>query len=162
MQQGATAVVVLLKRQKWQQHEAERTAIAQEAARPPRAIRHSARNHKGPHTAAAVQAGPGRRQPSPPGHPIAASSPVGMRFTGTIPKNRPATSTNSYQSVQEDRSRTREKCGYSGGRSTTARSVSRHSTNSFRSTTPYQPYKGHIHECSAGPRDRWGNRCWVC
>ena len=110
VQEGAAAVVVLLKRQTWQQHEAERAAIAKEAARPmtpSQATKHSAWNPNGSHSAAAVQAGPSRRQPSPPGHPIAASSPVGMRFTGTIPKNRPATSTNSYQCVQEDRSRTR-------------------------------------------------------
>ena len=87
VQQGATAVVVLLKRQKWQQHELERAAIAQEAARPltpPKATSQAARNPNGSHTAAAVQAGPSRRQSSPLGLPIAASSPVGMRFTGTI------------------------------------------------------------------------------
>ena len=57
VQQGATAVVVLLKRQKWQQHELERAAIAQEAARPltpPRATSQAARNPNGSHTAAAV------------------------------------------------------------------------------------------------------------
>ena len=81
---------------------------------------------------------------------------MGTRFTGTIPKIRQASNNNSYQSVQEDRSRTREKCGYSGGRNA-ARSYSRHS-NSSRSTTPHQPYRGQIQDGSAGPRDRWGNR----
>ena len=150
-----------MKRQKWQENELESAAITEESARPlthPRAISQAARNPNGSHTAAAVQSGNSTRQSSPPGQPIATSSPVGMRFTGTIPKHRAGTSTNTYQSVQEDRSRTRQKCEYSGGRSTTARSVSRHSNNSYRSSTPHQPYRGHIEEGSAGPRDRLGNR----
>ena len=71
---------------------------------------------------------------------------------GTIPKIRQAS--NSYQAVQEDRSRTRAKCGFTGGR---ARSNSRHS-NSSRSSTPHQPHQGQIQHGSAGPRDRLGNR----
>ena len=149
-------MVKLVKRQTWQQHEAERAAIVREATRPmspPRAKASSARNPPGS-TTAASQAGPSRRLPSPaPGHPIATSSPVGSRFVGTIPKIRQA-SNNSYQAVQEDRSRTRAKCGFTGGR---ARSNSRHS-NSSRSSTPHQPHQGQIQHGSAGPRDRLGNR----
>ena len=51
------------------------------------------------------------------------------------------------------RRETREKCGRS-----TSRSYSRRSTNSSRSTTPHQPYRGQIQEGSAGPRDGWCNR----
>ena len=47
---------------------------------------------------------------------------------------------------------------FPGLRGTTARSVSRHSTNTYSGSTPHQPYMGHIEEGSAGPRDRWGNR----
>ena len=158
VQDGATAVVKLVQRQKWLQHKAERAVIAREANRPmspARANTSSARNPSGSRPAAS-QAGPSRRLPSPPpGHPIATSSPVGSRFVGTIPKIRQA-SNNSYQAVQEDRSRTREKCGFTGGRSA-ARSNSRHS-NSSRSSTPHQPYLGQIQHGSAVPRDRLGNR----
>ena len=84
---------------------------------------------------------------------------MGLRFTGTIPKHRTGTTnTTTFQSVQENRSRTRQKCGYSGGRSTTARSVDRRSTTTYSGSTPHQPYMGHIEEVSAGPRDHWGNR----
>ena len=101
VQEGAAAVVKLVKRQTWQQHEAERAAIVKEATRPmspPRANTSSARNPNGS-TTAATQAGPSRRLPSPPGHPIATSSPVGTRFVGTIPKIRKASNNNSYQAV---------------------------------------------------------------
>ena len=154
VQDGAAAVVKLVQRQKWQQHQAERAAIAREANRPmspARAITSTARDPSGSRPAAS-QAGPSRRLPSPtPGHPMATSSPVGSRFVGTIPKLRQGQNPN--HAAQADRSRNRAKCGFTGGR---ARSQSRHS-NSSRSSTPHQPYTGQ-HHGSAGPRDRLGNR----
>ena len=116
VQQGGKAVVVLLKRQKWQEHELERAAIAAETARPltpPRATSQAARNPHGSNVAAAVPTGTSSRQSSPPGPPIAASSPVRQRPTGTIPKHKTGTS-NTFQTIQEERSRSRQRCGYSG------------------------------------------------
>ena len=85
--------------------------------------------------------------------PLVALWTVGTRFVGTIPKLR-QWQNNPYHAVQEDRLRTRAKCGFTGGR---ARSHSRNS-NSSRSSTPHQPYTGQLQHRSAGPRDRLGNR----
>ena len=118
---------------------------------PPRATSQAARNPHGSNVAAANPTGTSEKQSSPPGPPIAASSPVRQRPTGTIPKHKTGTS-----NIQEERFR--QHCRYSGGRSTTARSVDRRFTTTYSGSQPHQPYMGHIQETSAGPRDRWGNR----
>ena len=113
VQDGAAAVVKLVKRQTWQLHEAERAAIVREATRPmspPRAKSSTARNPSGS-TPAASQAGPSRRLPSQPRHPTATSSPVGTRFLGTIPKIRQSSSTRGrLQDKGELRLHRREVC----------------------------------------------------
>ena len=154
VQSGTVAVVKLLQRQRWQQQQAEKAAIAREAKghkSPPRAITISSTTRGQAGSASpASQAGPSRpRLPSPtPGLPRATSSPVG-RFVGTIPKLKKGQ--NTITDAQAERSRNRAKCGYRGR----ARSQSR---TSSRSSTPHnQPYMGQ-HHGSAGPRDRLGNR----
>ena len=160
VQRGGKVVVVLLKRKKFQEHELERAAIAAEAARtltPPRATSPATRHPHGSNVAAVVPTVTSTRQSSPPGPPIAASNPVRQRPTWTIPKHKTRTS-NTFQSIQEERPRSRQRCGYSGGRSTTARSVDKRSTTTYSGSQPHQHTMGHIQETSAGPRDRWGNR----
>ena len=88
VQDGAAAVVKLVKRQIWRLHEAERAAIVREVTRPmsPAKDKSSSARNPSRSTPDASQAGPSRRLPSPTGHPIATNSPVGTRFVGTIPK----------------------------------------------------------------------------
>ena len=141
-------------RQKW--HQAERAAIAREATRPmsPASSKTSSAKNPTGLTPAASKAGTSRRLPSPtPGNPIATSIPVGTRLVGTIPKLRQGQN-NPYHAAQEDRSWTRAKCSFTGGR---ARSHSRN-FNSSRSSTPHQPYTGQLQHGSAGPREMLGNR----
>ena len=98
---GGKEVVVLLKRKKFQEHELERAALAAEAARPPsppRATPPATGHPHGSQAAAVVPAGTSTRQSSPHGPPMAASSPVRQRPTGTIPKHNTRTS-NTFQTI---------------------------------------------------------------